>query len=212
MMSCDTKKTEVMKKILMIAVMAVVALTANAQSLSCQDEGTFSVKPYAGLSLGMLITNSDESDMRAGFTAGAEAQYMVNEWFAVSGGLAYAQQGGQTTTDGIKFTFEFDYINMPILANFYVCKGLALKVGLQPSYAINQKLELNAYSPITGDISNSFRKFDLAMPVGISYEHSNVVIDARVNAGIIGVFDADSAFDKDNYTNGVFQVTLGYRF
>lgn len=201
-----------MKKIFMIALLAVVALAANAQSLSCQEEGTFSVKPYAGLSMSMLLNKDNDSDMRTGFTAGAEAQYMVNEWFAVSGGLAYAQQGGQTTTDGIKFTFEFDYINMPILANFYVCKGLALKVGLQPGYAINQKLELNAYSPISEDISNSFRKFDLAMPVGISYEHSNVVVDARINAGIIGVFDEDSAFDDSNYTNGVFQVTLGYRF
>lgn len=202
-----------MKKLFMVAAMAVAVLTVKAQSLACQDEGTFSVKPYAGLSMSTMLGDKDESNVRAGFTAGAEAQYMVNEWFAVSAGLAYSQQGGVAIDDGIKFTFDLDYINMPILANFYVCKGLALKVGIQPGYAMNQKLELtDGFYPVSGDISDYLRKFDIAMPIGISYEIQNVVVDARFNTGIFGVFKDEDKFSTDNYTNAAFHVTVGYRF
>lgn len=216
-----------MKKIFAIAAMLLTMFTANAQSNSCQDVKTFSVKPYVGLSSSMLISKNSKTDMRTGFTAGVEGQYQFSKTFALSVGVGYQQQGGKmeetmqylngdkigsATAEG---TYKLDYINVPIMANFYVCKGLALKVGVQPGFAVNTKGE----AKVSGieqsgsvDLKDNVRKFDLAIPVGISYEFNNVVLDARVNAGAIGIFKALDASDKHNANNGVFQLTAGYRF
>ena len=48
--------------------------------------------------------------------------------------------------------------------------------------------------------------FDLAIPVGLSYQYQNIVLDARYNWGVTKITDgADSK-------NSVFQITLGYKF
>ena len=50
-------------------------------------------------------------------------------------------------------------------------------------------------------------EFDLAIPLGISYEYQHFVLDVRYNLGLIGtVTDID-----DTYRNSVFQFSLGYK-
>lgn len=48
--------------------------------------------------------------------------------------------------------------------------------------------------------------FDLAIPVGLSYQYQNIVLDARYNWGVTKIMD-----DVDS-KNSVFQITLGYKF
>jgi hypothetical protein len=50
-------------------------------------------------------------------------------------------------------------------------------------------------------------KFDLSIPVGISYEYKNVVLDARYNWGLLKVMNVGDAF-----YNRVFMLSLGYKF
>ena len=54
------------------------------------------------------------------------------------------------------------------------------------------------------DASDMFKKFDFSIPVGISYEFSNVVIDARY------VFGVTENFDLIKARNGGFTFTVGY--
>ena len=48
--------------------------------------------------------------------------------------------------------------------------------------------------------------FDFAIPVGLSFENSNVVLDARYNIGVMKMVDGDDT------KNSVFQFTFGYKF
>ena len=50
-------------------------------------------------------------------------------------------------------------------------------------------------------------KFDLSIPVGVSYEFYNVTLDARYNWGLTKIMNEGDAF-----YNRVFQLTLGYKF
>ena len=52
--------------------------------------------------------------------------------------------------------------------------------------------------------------FDFAIPVGLSYEFYNFVIDARYTFGVTKVFDQD-VIDLDS-KNLTFQLSLGYKF
>ena len=60
---------------------------------------------------------------------------------------------------------KLDYINVPVLANFYVAKGFAFKVGVQPSFLVNDKAKASSSGASVemglGDLSKGFM---LAVP------------------------------------------------
>ena len=49
--------------------------------------------------------------------------------------------------------------------------------------------------------------FDLSVPVGVSYEYMNFVLDARYNWGLMKVVNVGDAF-----YNRCFMLSLGYKF
>ena len=188
-----------MKKIFMMAVMAVAALTANAQ----QEAGTFSIQPKAGLNVTTIT--GDAWKAKAGFTAGVEGMYQATEKLGVAAAVMYSMQGAKVknATDA---KVNYGYINIPILANYYVVKGLAIKAGIQPGFMVSAKAKQGDAS---ADIKDYCKKFDFAIPVGVSYEIANVVFDARYNIGLTKTAKGDNV---EKTKNSVFQFTVGYKF
>lgn len=185
-----------MKKLMMIAIMMIAAVSANAQN----EAGQASIKPMAGINLATM-TKTDYSKMRVGLAAGLEFEYGVADNFGISAGVLYSMQGlkGKGINDGI--TMKLDYINIPVLANYYVARGFAIKAGVQPGFNVKKKLTADGAS---ADI-DGVKGFAFSVPVGLSYEFANVVLDARYNWGLTkAIKDADS---KHSY----FTITLGYR-
>ena len=184
-----------MKKIFAAALMAAMTLSAAAQ----QPEGTFSIQPKVGMNVAN-VTDFKGSDARVGFVAGAEGMYQFTELFGLSAGVLYSQQGCKYD----KVTEKLDYINIPIMANVYVVDGLAVKLGVQPGFNVNSSVRANGAEFDTDDA----KSFDFSIPVGLSYEFSQVpiVIDARYNWGLTKVWD------NTDCKNSVFQFTVGYKF
>ena len=111
----------------------------------------------------------------------------------------------------MKETLKLDYINVPILANVYVVPGLAVKLGIQPGFCINKKIdvEISTGQEASGKLSkDEVKGFDLSIPVGISYEFANFQLDARYNFGLTKAINVE----KNSPKNSVIQVTLGYKF
>ena len=185
-------KKKIMKKFMMMVAMAFATLTASAQA----EAGTLTLKPLVGINVAN-ITDS-EGDAKVGLAAGAELGYQLNESFAVTAGAIYSMQGAKS--EGVKL--NLDYINIPILANYYITKGLAVKAGIQPAF----KVKSEAKADVVSVDMDGFKSFDLSIPVGLSYEVSDFVIDARYNWGMTKVFEG---FDSKNT---VFQFTVGYKF
>ena len=57
-------------------------------------------------------------------------------------------------------------------------------------------------------MTSSFNKFDLSIPIGISFEFSRVVIDARY---LLGLTKVNKEGDKTCH-NSVILITTGYKF
>lgn len=189
-----------MKKLLLMAAVMLASVGAYAQ----HAVGSFNLQPKVGINIAN-ITDADDSDPRVGFVGGVEGEYQATDIFSVTAGVLYSMQGAKETYEGVKTTAKLDYINIPILANVYVVKGLAVKLGVQPAFNVNSELKVkHGGQSIEGDVDA--KSFDFSIPVGISYEYKNVQLDARYNWGLTKVFD-----DSDS-KNSVFQITLGYKF
>lgn len=190
-----------MKKILLMAVVMLASVASYAQ----QAVGTFTLQPKIGMNVASL-TKCDGCDPRIGLAAGVEAEYQVTDIFSVSAGLIYSMQGNKAKAEGVTQTTKLDYINIPILANVYVTKGLAVKLGVQPAFNVSDKVKLSGGKASVEAEDVGAESFDFSIPVGLSYEFNNVVIDARYNFGVTNIAEGGDA------KNSVFQFTLGYKF
>lgn len=190
-----------MKKILLMAVVMLASVASYAQ----QAVGTFTLQPKIGMNVASL-TKCDGCDPRIGLAAGVEAEYQATDIFSVSAGLIYSMQGNKAKEDGVTLTTKLDYINIPILANVYVTKGLAVKLGVQPAFNVSDKQKLSGGKASAEAEDVGAESFDFSIPVGLSYEFNNVVIDARYNFGVTNIADGGDS------KNSVFQFTLGYKF
>lgn len=183
--------------------MAVVML-ASVASYAQQAVGTFTLQPKIGMNVASL-TKCDGCDPRIGLAAGVEAEYQATDIFSVSAGLIYSMQGNKAKAEGVTQTTKLDYINIPILANVYVTKGLAVKLGVQPAFNVSDKVKFSGGASLEAEDVGA-ESFDFSIPVGLSYEFNNVVLDARYNFGVTNIADGGDS------KNSVFQFTLGYKF
>lgn len=191
-----------MKKL--FSFLAALMISSSA-AFAQQPVGTWSIQPKIGLNVASL-TKAEGSDPRIGLAVGAELQYQVTDIFALTGGLLYSMQGAKDKVSGYTTTAKLDYINVPILANVYVMRGLAVKLGLQPGFNINSETKVSGSSSSAETDNDDAKTVDLSIPIGLSYEFNNFVIDGRYNFGVTKVYD-----HADN-KNSVFQITVGYKF
>ena len=233
-----------MKKILIfLAVTVLSAMAATAQN----KVGEFSLKPMIGINVSDLSSDEEVNyKAKVGFTEGMEAEYGVTPWLGVSLGAIYSQQGakynatleelginenGQEVLVKLSMTgkLKADYINMPLLANFYVWKGLAVKIGLQVGFLVNDKMNalvemaavtkpvFDVLTPLSENVftSYSFEESDICksvvfgIPVGLSYEYKNITLDARYYFGLTRMDDVE---DDAPARNRCLSITLGYKF
>lgn len=196
-----------MKKLLFSAAILLTSASAFAQHAI----GSFNIQPKVGVNIATL-TDADDADSRIGLVIGAEGEYQISQKFSVTAGLLYSQQGAKDNVydeDGYKVdgTVKLDYINIPILANFYIARGLAIKAGIQPGFNINSKIKMEGNGvSLTTDLEET-KTLDFSIPIGLSYEYANIQLDARYNLGLTKV---NSILDKCK--NSVFQFTVGYKF
>ena len=219
-----------MKK-LIFAIAMMVSVSANAQV----EEGEFYVTPRVGVGIadltGKLFDPSQndasyDATLRpiTTFVGGIEGEYGINDKLGFSAGLLFAMQGSKTKDD--LFKVKMDYINVPLMLNYYPITdcGLAFKAGVQVGFTVRKRVIYDGmeYSAdytwvrngwgrpqyVESELSKQFNKVDLAIPLGISYEFSNVVLDVRYNLGLINIMKDD----PENSKNRLWQFTLGYKF
>ena len=186
--------------------LAVVAMMVSATTFAQNEVGQLTIQPKVGVNIAN-ITDSDGADPRIGLAAGAEFEYGLTDNIGLSAGVLYSMQGFKTTEDGADCTLKLDYLNVPILANFYVAKGFAVKLGVQPGFKLSSKAKFKGSGGSKEvEVEDGVKSVDLSIPVGLSYQYQNIVLDARYNWGVTKIVD-----DADS-KHSVFQITVGYKF
>lgn len=227
-----------MKKYLFIIMFVTAAMSANAQSkVGTWSVIPRLGVSLSNLTDHKLIVSDagdkEDSKFKAGMVAGAEIEYRFADMLSASAGVFYSMQGSRyqdcEVSSGDKYygyrqyRTNLQYINIPLMLNCYVVDGLAVKIGAQlgalvdardkyKSVEITKNQDLsNTYGERT-DVKNKLNddcnKVDFSIPIGLSYEYMNVILDARYNWGLTNIYKIDGVKSKNRFAT----VTIGYRF
>ena len=201
-----------MKKKFTMAALIAIGFGANAQ-----QEVKFG--PKAGVNFASL-SNVDNCKSLTSFYVGAVAEIKFNDKFSVQPELIYSSQGVKSEISilGISAsgTQKVDYINIPILAKYYVYEGFSVEVGPQFGFLVKAEGEGNVNaSGVSGsdksDNKDNFESFDFGIGAGLAYDLANgFFVNARYNFGLTKVGKADTYFASSK--NEVIQVGVGYKF
>ena len=124
-----------MKKLILCAAIAAFGLSnVNAQEVK------FGAK--AGVNFANLSgDDADDLDSRTSFHIGGVVNIGISEKFAVQPELVYSSQGAKGNFEGVDVDYNFDYINVPVLAKFTVAEGFSIEAGPQVGFLMSAKLK-----------------------------------------------------------------------
>lgn len=174
-----------------------------------------------------------KSRIKPGLMVGFDAEYQATSDLFMSLGLQYSRQGsrfpdferkdGELVEGYSDWHTDLDYLNVPLLFGYRIAKGFSVKAGLQLGLLLGGK-EKMSYTDITildggtrkqgnavpreTDVKDVYKSVDLSIPLALSYEFENVILDACYNFGLTRIHQLDVVKSR----NSVIQLSVGYRF
>ena len=195
-----------MKKMLLAAMAVFVVCGAFAQR-NYHGQASFQWGAKAGRNISKL-TNLGV-DMKPSIYAGVFAEFGVTHWMGIQPELVYSRQGFKTEFEGISHKFRYNYLNLPILAKFYIWDKLSFDTGPQFGILLNATDKYKQDGEKTKADIEDAKNFDVSWALGVSYRFGgNYDISFRYNLGLMKVHDIEG----DKPKNSVIQIGMGYRF
>lgn len=185
-----------MKKIILTTIAVCAFGFANAQ------ETKFGAK--VALNIASLTGDVEDASSLVGFQIGAFAEFKISEKFAIQPELMYSGQGASSDGDG---DLNLNYINIPVMAKYYVAKSFSLEAGPQIGFLVSAKADGE-------DAKDFISSIDFGLNLGAGYDITEKFsAGLRYNFGLSNVFDIDPEFGEDiSANNGVFSLSVGYKF
>ena len=224
-----------MKKLIFASIALLAFGFTNAQTARFGMKG--------GLNVSTLSGDVDDASPKLGAHVGGLVEIKIAKRFSIQPELLLSLQGAKSEYSyyepGYSFTSEskinLTYLNIPVLAKFYVTPKFSVEAGPQIGFLVGAK---NKYSEVennegfvtsysqTVSSKNGLATVDAAFDFGASYFFTdNMFLEGRFCVGITSI-DGDSGFYRSNNGNGndnyyysgrsinnnVFQLSFGYRF
>ncbi|MET0945252.1 MAG: porin family protein [Flavobacterium sp.] len=185
-----------MKKIIMAAVAVMAFAFSNAQEVK------FGVK--AGVNFANLGGDADGSSL-TGFHVGGLAEIKLSDKFAIQPEILYSAQGSDFSEDGFDDELKISYLNVPVMAKYYVIDKLSIEAGPQVGFLLSAKEEGE-------DAKDFLNSVDFGVNFGAGYDFTeNFFAGVRYNVGLSNVADTEDS-DDFKMNNSVFSVSVGYKF
>ncbi len=200
-----------MKKI----VLSLLAVAAMGFSANAQQVVKFG--PKAGVNFANLSGDDiEDSKMKTSFHVGAFAEIFFTDKFAIQPEVLFSAQGAEKKEGDGKW--NLDYINIPIMAKYYVIDGLAVEAGPYVGFNMNSELESEG---MTMDVKDGTKSVDFGLGLGANYNLDNgFFIGARYNLGLSEIGKSSEQTvggitietEGSDAKNSVIQISVGYKF
>lgn len=177
---------------------------------------------YYGLRLGLSLAavNSDDDQLdgggvQAGLNLGAIIGFQLSPSAPVylESGLYYTEKGGKGYVEGKKFTFDLNYLEMPILIKYRY--EIDDDMSIQPfgggylAMGVGGKVKNYADRASQSSFSNSyFKRFDGGLRLGCGFEYQLLYADIAYEFGLANICHSD--FESSH--NGCFYINVGVNF
>lgn len=168
-----------MKKIILLAVLAFGAVTANAQQ---REKGAIEISPQIGLSLSDYYgkdVGSDSHTPISSIAIGFGADYFLNNRWSLHSGMF-----SQTMGADLDLIQELHYLTIPLNASWHFGSTRRWNLNFGPSIGI---LTSAKYGGI--DNKNEFHSTQLGLNLGIGYkikvtEKFSLLVDYQAMSGL----------------------------
>ena len=200
-----------MKKII-LTVAAVFAFGfTNAQ------ETKFGIK--GGVNFANLTGDIEDNSSLVGFNVGGLVEIKVSDKFFIQPELLFSAQGAKAEYTEGTINYEgklnLGYLNIPLMAKYYVAEGLSLEAGPQIGFLLSAKSKFDVTDGTNSasseeDVKDDFESTDFGFNFGAGYDFtSNLSAGVRYNLGLTNI--AKNSGDEE-LKNTVLSVSLAYKF
>ena len=195
-----------------MTILIVASFFGIASATAQSDKTGFEFGVRGGVNFATIAnenSNLDSPDERTSFYAGLVAELPLQERFSLQGEVFYSGQGFDRNIPLVneKVEYQADYIQVPLLAKFYIVEGLSIAAGPQFGFKVNEEIDYKPGSD-NGDINtDSLNTFDMQGTAGLEYKFGNgLFVQGRYSYGF-----SDLVEDSSIHTS-VFSAGLGYMF
>ena len=196
-------------------IIAAILLVCIQGGILAQSE--FSFTPKVGLNIAN-ISGTGGTDPRYGVNVGFSVEREIFPNLALESGVFYSMQGMRFSSGNLDV--NLDYINVPVLAKYYVFNGLNVFAG--PQLGFNVKAEAKAKGSLIDvniDYKDYIKTFDPALVFGLGYQFDmGLSVSASYNWSFLDQMKDDGVVinyinaNADKYHNHVLQFNVGWRF
>ncbi|MEO8772941.1 MAG: porin family protein [Gelidibacter sp.] len=205
-----------MKNLFLATIVALLsATTIYAQS----DDTTAQFGVKAGVNIASLTGDDVDVDSRTSFNLGLFMELPISERFSFQPEVLYSGQGYTILKDSniLKdMEYQLSYIQVPLMAKFYLVKGLYAEAGPQFGFKVKEKVAVKG-SDNDGVIikpdDSTVKGFDTSVALGTGYKFDNgLSLSARYTHGLTKIFKENSLVENADVKNSVWQFGVGFSF
>jgi opacity protein-like surface antigen len=192
-----------MKRIFLIVFAVLTFGFVNAQQTRFGIKGGLNVTSFSG-------GNYYDAKSLVGFQVGGFAEIKIIERLSIQPEVLFSTQGAKFDGGSLgDFDDKLNYINIPVLAKFYITKQFTVEGGPQLGFLVSAKSDGH-------DSKDNFKSVDTGFNFGAGYNFTdNVSVNLRYTVGLsnIGDYSTNTAQQYyDSPKNSVLALTLGYKF
>ncbi len=177
---------------------------------------------YVGLRVGMNAShvNSDSplldgSSMKSGLNIGIAAgtQLTYRAPLFIESGLYYSQKGGKNDSGSGKFTYDLNYLEVPVIIKYkhFVGNQTSIQPYAGGYLAVATDGQIKNYGTRTAFSSYDdgyFNRFDGGLKIGCGVGYNMLYLDASYDIGLANI--GQDNFDDTH--NGCFTINVGVNF
>ena len=177
---------------------------------------------YVGLRLGLnashvssdsplLNGSSVKSGLNIGVAVGTQLTYRAPLFFET--GLYYSQKGGKSGSETGKFTYDLNYLELPLLVKYkhFVGNQTSIQPYAGGYLALATDGDIKNYGSRTAFSSfddGYFNRFDGGLKIGCGVGFNMLYVDASYDIGLANI--GQDNFDDTH--NGCFTLNIGVNF
>ena len=192
-----------MKKLLLAA--GVIALAAMCNTVNAQ-------RPTVGIKGGVSLTGLSNlgGDERTAWHGGLFLQSSLNRNWKFQPEILYSAQGQHFKNEQDQpRILALDYIQVPLMFQYYPAKRFYLELGPQAGVLINAKTKDAESGNDKNDVEENYRKADVSINAGLGVNIChNFGIYGRYSQGLIDVTKSENT----SYTNHGIQLGAALKF